>query len=74
MKTRTWDIYTENSKEALTFVQIVSKCPGIAADTLRSRLKRGVRALDQLTCPPETKQQTAKKTRESLRRAGYDKR
>ncbi len=74
MKTRTWDIHTENSKEALTFVQIVHKCPGLAADTLRSRLKRGIRDLNLLKAAPESKQQTAKKTRESLRRAGYDKR
>lgn len=74
MKTRTWDIHTDNSKEALDFKGIVERCPGIAADTLRSRLKRGIRALAALQARPETKQETAKKTRESLRRAGYDKR
>jgi hypothetical protein len=74
MKTKTWDIHTDNSKEALTFVEIVERCPGIAADTLRSRLRRGVRSLPALTAKAETKQQIAKRTRESLRRSGYDKR
>lgn len=74
MKTKTWDIHSENSREALTFVEIVARCPGIEVETLRSRLRRGVRALAALKAKAETKQQIARRTRESLRRAGYDKR
>lgn len=71
MKTKTWDIHTENSKENLTFAQISARCPGINVETLRNRLKRGERDLSALQAKTQTKQQIARKTRASLRRAGY---
>lgn len=54
---------TESRGVDLTLPQIVEMCPGVARETVKSRLARGQRVLASLRSPAATRQQIARRSR-----------